>query len=239
MFFLLCPCCTAQASGPKYIKEYPDLSPREKKVMDNIYHIIDEKESHVFVDVNITNKEFLNIIDAIDSTWLPFDGYAYQFMYSVNMKDNGNICYIVVQPPKLKKCYNKNMKCKAIAKKWAKQCVKKGMSTGQKRDAIGKYLAKKMSYSPNIHSAAIALKKKRGACDVYSTLYNYMCKGVGIDSVRCCLSKYHEWNTMKIGKKRYYIDVTFYDTGGKESKYLHMTKLREKAHKLLKRQSKY
>ena len=244
--FLLCfvlvllffPCFKVHAAH-RYLIEYDDLTQREKHLMDTIYDTMNSKKPMVNIDMKITNKEYDNVEKAIDSTWLPFKGHAFKFMGYFREKKDWNVCHISVCPKRFRYFYIKNERCRAITTQWTKKCVKKGMSTGKKRDAIGKYLAKKMSYSSNIHSAEKALKKRRGACDAYAVLYNAMCKSAGITSARCCLGIDHEFNTMKIGKKRYYVDVTFYDTGGKKSKYLHMTKLTERAHRLLKDQSIY
>ena len=238
LFFLLfSPCVTHAASG-RYIKEYTDLSPKEKRLTNAIYKTMNRDEYVVYIKTKMNRQECNIVFQAIDATWIPFEGGTYQFSF-LCIDKNKNVCAIGVYPQRWKKLYQKNKKYQPIINRWTRQCVKRGMTTRQKRDAIGKYLAKKMSYSLKIHSAGKALKKRKGTCSAYAIIYNAMCKRAGIKSVRCCTSRIHKWNTMKIGGKRYYIDVTFYDTGGKNPKYLHMTKLRGKAHRLKKVQIQY
>ena len=121
IFFGQLPYLVTPAPTPGYIREYADLSSREKKVMDSIYDTMNQDKSITFLDVDITVNEFNHIVDAIDSTWFLYDGYAYKYMDYSEMNEDQRIYRLVIHPRKFKKCYDKNSKYKSIPEKWAKK----------------------------------------------------------------------------------------------------------------------
>ena len=89
---------------------------------------------------------------------------------------------------------------------------------------ITEYLANNTSYNDNYKTAYDVLYNGLGSCNGYALAFNMLANMAGIRS-EMCIGKvggvYHAWNRVILsdGSCRYY-DVTFYDTGSRESIYV-------------------
>ena len=108
-------------------------------------------------------------------------------------------------------------------------CVSAGLHNGMsEKDAvikIGNWIKNHMIYDDNYHSAQSSyrgFKDGRGVCATYATMFKAMCDAANIqcEVVHGKASGDHAWNKVKIGGTWYWSDITWYDTGGGESKYL-------------------
>jgi transglutaminase/protease-like cytokinesis protein 3 len=116
---------------------------------------------------------------------------------------------------------------KKRSKKIRKKYVKKSMSKKQKAKAIAKGVSKQFKYkvyrdSDILGSTYANLKKNKAYCHVYSYLFRDTCIDAGLPCdyiMGMADGGSHAWNRVKIGKKWYYYDVTYYDST-KYSKYL-------------------
>lgn len=94
--------------------------------------------------------------------------------------------------------------------------VKAKMSPMKKAKAIAKGVAKTLSYKTGRtqENTLKYLKKKKGDCSVYANLYYAACRTCGLDCqyVHVDTSEGpHVSNRVRIGKKWYYTDTTWYD----------------------------
>lgn len=95
---------------------------------------------------------------------------------------------------------------------------------------FAEYISDKMSYNDNAAlygdlnnnsyancwNAYGALISGDGVCEAYAEAFKLLCDEAGIP----CTSVYshdHEWNAVKLGNKWYYVDVTWIDTGNKNT----------------------
>ena len=113
------------------------------------------------------------------------------------------------------------------SKKIRKKYVKKSMSKKQKAKAIAKGISKQFKYKlyrddDILGSTYANLKKGKAYCHVYSYLFRDTCIDAGLTCdyvIGIADGDDHAWNRVKIGKKWYYYDITYYDST-KYSKYL-------------------
>ena len=240
---------TTFASKPNYEIRYEDLSKKDKLIADKIMKQVrtyNGPAGRVKIEDIAVLKQFddlKKITHAVNRTYFPYIGKlqisTYYRRHYGNKTKGLFIFSINIDMRKTQAYLRMNEADRKIMKKWVKACTNKKMGKKKKATEIAKYIAKKTKYqskdSNNVFKEAdTLLRKKKGNCRAASRLYIEMCKEAGISTCRFVsgslrkIYNQHAWNTLVIGGKRYYTDVTLYRTYKDKKTYILAKKLPKK-----------
>lgn len=212
--------------------------PKEERAAANkiMNAIKTDKKNETYLKIGSSNINHELMEKAILDTYYPY--YRPYILDYYETYENGR-CEgeYLIRIKEAKAMYNYNSLLKKKAKTLVKKYTTKKMSKKKKATVLAKKVAGCLSYKcfndNNIEvSLAKNLKKNKGACIVYSQLYQACCDQAKIDCyhvIGYAEGGYHSWTKCKIGKKWYYSDICFYD-GTHNKKYI-MSKKQWKTHK--------
>lgn len=237
LFNQVCSPVPASVEKRYYAKEYVDLQPSQKKVIDGIITLLKENSENdlpdeLIIKTHLPGDALVRTLTALEYSYFPYTDYR-----NISIIDGTrNWDYdkdILIYPKEMKIAYEKEKKYKKIAEKWVKECTSPNMSNLDKAQNITKLIAKKSSYTDKYLKPYSLLKEGKGVCNSYAILLKEMMQIAGIKSARYCYgyyeNSYHAWVTYSIDKKVYYIDPTHYDNTG-NPKYINMKRLPNNYH---------
>ena len=206
-----------------------DLAKSEKAVAMTIMKKVKAGKGRIYrFKTSLSKESMVRVEKAINNTYYSCDG---RITIDTGNYDKGEPVPYEVDIKQSKRDYELNWQLRA-AVRWIlkKARLRKSMKPKQKYDAIAKAVAARFrgvdSAGYESPKAASYLKRRIGNCSVYFRVFAEACRKTGLNCqmVRGILKeggrRYpHGWNRVKIGRRWYYYDVTWYDGTG-NSKYL-------------------
>ncbi len=171
------------------------------------------EESASFEDCMISADELHQIVTQISHTHQEFFYFSGVYTYYY-FEENGQTFgfepqyYTYDQPlAEVKKIFNRETShiLSQVGSSWSE--VEKALF-------LHDYLAANYAYDSNseIFDLYNFLTKKKGVCQAYTDLYQYLLNKVGVEaSAVASDSMNHTWNVVKIGEKWYHVDITWDD----------------------------